>query len=456
MGVSAANYALYYEQLPTKVAAVEAVMIPAHEVNLQEMGGVGDGVTLCTEAFEKSIATLKQMGGGRLKVPQGVWLTGPIVLQSNIELHVERNAIIVFSPDKRLYLDASGRTTPCIRASKCENIAITGEGIIDGNGQQWRPVKRQKMSNTEWERYLEMGGQVTEKGDLWYPWQMKNGYPDIADDAQKQESMRSDLIRMTDCRNLLFEGVTIQNAPRFHLHPCYCENIIIDGVRVRSEWNVQNADGIDLSDCRQALIVNNWVSVGDDGICLKSNKPSTSHEIAGCEDIVVMNNTVNRAHGGFVLGSEIAGGIRRIVVRNNTFSGTDVGLRFKSALGRGGCTEALYISDIMMNDIAGEAIVFQCDYVNRQAGDNGAKPVFTEADKEWAPQFQDIHICSVVCYNCKTGIKARGIQGLSCVKNITINNCTIVYNKDKHLIDQETAQLLMDNVKLLRLGSAEQ
>lgn len=459
INIEATDYKSYYKDLPTEVKAVEAVVIPQNEINLKDVGGVGDGVTLCTEAFEKGLKRLTEQGGGRLTIPEGVWLTGPITLKSNTELHLERNTIVVFSPDKRLYLeknDGVRRVQPCIHASKQKNIAITGQGVIDGNGQQWRPVKRLKSSNTEWERYLDMGGQVTEKGDLWYPWQMASGYPDIADDARKQEGMRNDLIRLSDCQNILIEGVTIQNAPRFHVHPCFCENIIIDGITVRSEWNVQNADGIDLSDCRQALIVNSTVSVGDDGICLKSNKPTKGRDIAGCEDMVIMHNTVNHAHGGFVLGSEIASGIRRIVVRNNTFSGTDIGLRFKSSLGRGGRTEALYISNIMMNDIAGEAIAFQCDYVNRQAGDNSAVTVFTDADRQWAPQFQDIHINNVVCYNCKTGIKAKGIKGLECVKNINISNCTIVYSKNEHLIDQETAQLLMNNVKLLRLGCSQQ
>ena len=455
----AIDYNTCYKDLPTQVKAVEAFAIPQNEINLKDVGGIGDGITLCTDAFEKGLTQLTEQGGGRLIVPEGVWLTGPIILRNNTELHLERNAIVVFSPDKRLYLEKNDeirRVHPCIRASKQKNIAITGQGIIDGNGQQWRPVKRLKSSNTEWERYLDMGGQVTEKGDLWYPWQMANGYPDIADDAKKQEGMRNDLIRLTDCQNILLEGVTIQNAPRCHVHPCFCENIIIDGITVRSEWNVQNADGIDLSDCRRALIVNCNVSVGDDGICLKSNKPTKGRDIAGCEDMVIMNNTVNHAHGGFVLGSEIASGIRRIVVRDNTFSGTDVGLRFKSSLSRGGRTEALYFSNIMMNDIAGEAISFQCDYVNRQAGDNSEIPVFSKVDRQWVPQFQDIHINNVVCYNCKTGIKAKGIKGLSCVKNINISNCTIVYNKNEHLIDQETAQLLMNNVRLLRLGSSQQ
>jgi polygalacturonase len=291
-----------------------------------------------------------------------------------------------------------------------------------------------------------MGGQLTAKGDLWYPWQMKSGYPDIADTPENQESMRNDLIRVTDCENVLVQGVVIQNSPRFHLHPCYCTNVIIDGVTVRSEWNVQNGDGIDLSDCHQALIVNSTVSVGDDGICMKSGKPSQSHPINGCEDIVVEDNTVFHAHGGFVFGSETASGMRRMVVRHNRFSGTDVGLRFKSSMERGGRSEQIFISDIMMNDISGEAISFQCDYVNRHAGKEA--PVYTEAQKKWAPLFQDIHISRVVCRGCKIGIKASGIEGLECVKNITIENSSIVYNKLDKDIDEKTAQLTLTNVKL--------
>ena len=448
-----ADYAKHYTQLPTQVKAVEAVQIPANEVVLTEFGAVGNGVTLCTEAFEKGISKLIKMGGGRLVVPQGVWLTGPIMLKDNIELHLDRNAIVCFSPDKRLFLDKNTeakRVYPCIRASKRQNIAITGEGILDGGGQQWRPVKRGKMSDVEWNQYLDMGGQVTEKGDLWYPWQMMEGSGDIADTPQKQEAMRNDLIRLTDCKNVFIEGVTIQNAPRFHLHPCYCENVIIDGVNVRSEWNVQNADGIDLSDCHRALIVNSTVSVGDDGICLKSGSQQKEPRISGCEDIVIENNTVNHAHGGFVLGSETISGMRRIVVRNNRFSGTDVGLRFKSGVGRGGRTEQLYISNIVMNDIKDEAIVLQCDYVDRPAGSNGKAPLTSQISTLNSPQFQDIHISNVVCRGCHTGIKARGIAGMGCVKDIEISHCTIVYHHNDKQIDEQTAQVTMTDCELVK------
>ena len=449
--MQAGNYSKYYQNLPTPVKQVEDVVISQQEVSLTDFGGVGDGVTLCTEAFRKGIAQLAGKGGGRLFVPEGVWLTGPIELKSGIELHLDKNAVIYFSPDKRLYIEPNGtskRAYPCIRATKCRNIAITGQGIIDGNGQQWRPVKRSKMSDVEWKLYTDMGGQVTEKGDLWYPWQLNSGYPDIADSPVKQEGMRNDLVRFEQCENILFEGVTFQNSPRFHVHPCYCRNIIIDGITVRCPWNVQNGDGIDLSDCHQALIVNATVNVGDDGLCMKSGSQKKGWDVWGCQDILIQDNTVYHAHGGFVLGSETTGGVRDMVVRHNRFLGTDVGLRFKSGLGRGGKTERMYISDIMMADIKDEAIIFQCDYVNRHAGDNGKDPVITDEMRRLAPDFQDIHISRVVCRGAYTGIKASGIKGLDCIHDIDISDCSIIYNKVGKDIDEPTAKLTLVNVKL--------
>ena len=473
MAVHAADYQKYYEALPTPVKAVVPVVIPQNVVNLKDCGAVGDGVTLNTEAFRKGISQLSKLGGGRLVVPEGVWLTGPIVLKDNIELHLEKNAVVYFSPDKSLYVTStastpstaagsaptpavstagkSSRVAPCIKASKCRNIAITGEGVIDGNGRQWRPVKRGKMSDVEWNQYLEMGGQVTEKGDLWYPWQLKSGYPDIADDPKTQEGMRNDLVRFEQCENILFQGVTFQNSPRFQVHPCYCRNVIIDGITVRCPWNVQNGDGIDLSDCHQALIVNSTVDVGDDGLCMKSGSQKKGWDVWGCQDVLIQDNTVYHAHGGFVLGSETVGGIRDMVVRHNRFLGTDVGLRFKSGLGRGGKTERLYISDIMMADIAGEAIVFQCDYVNRHAGDDGGStPTFTDEERRLAPNFQDIYITNVVCRGAGTAIKASGIKGLPCVHDIHISNSTIVYVKQGTVIDDASAQLQLEGVKIQR------
>lgn len=275
LSAKADDYAKHYQNLPVELKQVVEFTIPKYTISIADFGGVGDGATLNTEAFRKAISALTKKGGGRLVVPQGVWLTGPIALKDNINLHIERNAIVLFSPDKSLFLDAEGKSSRCepgIKASKRKNIAITGEGIIDGNGAQWRPVKRSKVSDVEWKRFAAIGGVERQNGSLWYPWNVKAGYKNIGETPEAQEKRRQDLVRLTDCENILIEGVTVQNSPRFHVHPCNSKNIIIDGITVRCPWNAQNGDAIDLSDCHQALIVNSVVDAGDDGICMKSGK----------------------------------------------------------------------------------------------------------------------------------------------------------------------------------------
>ena len=459
---NAKDYSKYYQNLPTEVKPVVEVVIPDNAVSVTDFGGVGDGQTLNTEAFRKAISALVKKGGGRVVVPQGVWLTGPIVLKDNIELHVEKNAIVMFSPDKSLYIDKDGnssRVDPCIKASKRKNIAITGEGIIDGNGAQWRPVKRMKVSDVEWRNFKEMGGVERDNGKLWYPWDMKDGSPNISDTPEAQEAKRNDLVRFTDCENILFEGVTFQNSPRFHVHPLNSRNIIIDGITVRCPWNAQNGDAIDLSDCHQVLIVNSTVDAGDDGLCMKSGKYKENALVNGCEDILIQDNTVFHAHGGFVIGSENICGTRRLVVRQCRFSGTDTGLRFKGGIGRGGETEKVYISDVVMTDIADEAIIFQCDYVNKPAGGaplqlprggesqsaNTAQPKASpregvEGASAFIPRFHDIHINNVVCRGAGTGIYAHGIEGYDCI-DVTIENTKIVNATKETDIDDKTAKV---------------
>ncbi len=449
------RYTKYYHALPVDITPVRRPDIPKNEVNLKDMGGKGDGMTLNSDAFRQAISRLSQQGGGRLTVPRGVWLTGPIELKDNIELHLQKNAIVLFSPDKSLYIDKNPkakRVYPCIRASKRKNIAITGEGIIDGNGAHWRPAKSNKTSDVE--MYVlrnVVGGVDKQDGKLFYPWDAKGGYKNIADSPEKQEKMRNDLLRVTNCENVLIEGVTIQNAPKFHVHPLNCRNVIVDGITVRCPWNAQNGDAIDFSDVNVGLIVNCTVDAGDDGLCMKSNKAKADAPANGCEDIVIEDNTVYHAHGGFVLGSETISGMRRIVVRNNRFSGTDTGLRFKSGIGRGGKTDDLYISNILMTDIRDEAIVFQCDYVDRPAGsDPNAVPTFTDEQRRLAPDFQGIHIDNVTCRGAWTAIKASGIKGLDCVHDIDIRNTTIVYHHNDKDIDPQTARLTLDNVTLVK------
>jgi len=439
------DYDRFYADLPVELARVEPVRIPDRRADIRDFGAKGDGATLCTEAFVEAIKQLSELGGGHLDVPRGVWLTGPIRMQSNIDIHLADNAVIFFSPDRELYVDptpGASRVFACITAIGCANISITGKGVIDGNGAQWRPVKRSKTSDVEWNRFKFMGGVERQNGSLWYPWRLESGYPDIAATPEEQEKMRNDLFRAIRCENILLQGVTFQNAPKFHVHPFNSRNIIIDGVTVRCPWNAQNGDGIDLSDCHRALVVDAAIDCGDDGLCLKSGSPKATG-INGCEDILIRNCTVCHAHGGFVIGSESICGMRRVAVRDCTFSGTDTGLRFKSAAGRGGRTEAVFISGITMTDIIGEAIIFECNYVNRPAGSKASDPGKPEKEAGPArlPEFADIHISDLVCRGTKTAIAAAGIEGMDCIHDITVSNATFVYTKNATAIDPDTAHI---------------
>lgn len=447
MTAMAGDYSTYYENLPVPMTKLAKPVIPAAQVQLTDFGAKGDGVTMCTVAFQKAISALSKQGGGHLVVPAGVWLTGPISLKDNIDLHVERNAIIVFSPDKRdaLKTDDNGKTadraTSGITASKRKNISITGEGTIDGNGEWWRPVKRSKVSDSEWSQFKSMGGTVSSDGQLWYPFGLKN-MPDVASNAEAQERMRAHLIRLTDCENVLIEGVTVQNSPRFHIVPQRCKNVIIDGVTVRCPWNAQNGDAIDIGNSQNVLIVNNVIDCGDDGICMKGGVGDEGVKNGPCENILIMHNTVYHAHGGFVIGSEFCGGMKNIVVRHNTFSGTDTGLRFKSAIGRGGKTENIFIDHIYMTDIKDEAIVFETTYWDNHVG---AKKEEAKKERAFVPDFTDIHISDVVCRGAKTGISAHGDKGM--IHGIDIRNSTIFYTKTATDISAE-CEILMENVNL--------
>ncbi len=445
---AAKGYDSYYTDMPVKMTKVSDFSVPNKSVSVADYGAVGDGQTLCTEAFQKAINELSKSGGGQVVVPFGVWLTGPIELKDNIDLHVEKNAIIYFSPDKSLYVKdtADSRVLPCIKASKRKNVSITGSGTIDGNGAQWRPVKREKVSDVEWKQFKSMGGMETEDGKLWYPYNLKKR-KNIRSDYKVQEGMRNDLVRFTNCENIKFEGVTFQNAPRFHVHPLNCKNVIIDGITVRCPWNAQNGDAIDICDCHVVLIVNSVVDAGDDGLCMKSNFEKENNLVNGCEDILIENNTVYNAHGGFVIGSEDVCGVTRLVVRNCRFSGTEVGLRFKSGLGRGGKTKDLYISNIVMSDIQKEAVIFQCDYVNRHAGREDE--VKENTTPKYVPEFTDIHISNVICRGSKTGVSAKGIEGLNCIYGITIENSTFVYTSNDKQIDEQTTDVKLENVNFV-------
>lgn len=431
------DYSRYYNGLSSSFSEPAAPAIPDNSVSLVDFGGVGDGVASNTEAFRKAISKLEKLGGGHLIVPAGIWLTGPVSLKSFIDLHLEAGSIILFSPDKAEFVDDKGKVKPGISASKRTDVSITGEGIIDGNGEWWRAVKRSKVSDVEWAGFLRMGG--TEDGALWYPFDLKD-YGNIASDMKAQEKMRTHLVRFTECERVLVQGVTVQNSPKFHLVPSRCKDVTIVDVKVRCPWNAQNGDGIDIMNSRNVLIAGCTVDVGDDAICLKAGGGEVGYSYGPCKNVVVVGNTVYHGHGGFVIGSEFSGGIEDVYVFDNTFSGTDTGLRFKSAPGRGGKTSDVVIGNIRMNDIRGEAVVFETTYVNVPAGESGQ----AEQTTEWLPDFSGIRISRVICAGAGIGVAARGDASMI-HDNLISDSVFICSEKDIDL--EDPGMVTLENVR---------
>lgn len=450
-------YDKYYTNLPCAVEHVWPVVIPDYTVTLTDFGAVGDGQTDCSEAFAAAIKHLKKQGGGHLIVPDGKWLTGPIKLISNFDLHLSDNATIIFSPNKELYVqpsdtlrDGSKKCYALVHGSKLENVAITGYGTLDGQGIFWRPVKQKKVSEEIWNNLLEMGGKVMSDGNsknwkIWYPFNLKREYnvPNIASDAITQEKMRPHLVNITDSRNVLIEHVLLLNSPKFHLVPTRIQNLIIDGVNIRCPHWAQNGDAMDPGNVQVALIVNCNISCGDDGICMKGGVGQKGVDAGPQRDFLICNDTVYRAHGGFVIGSEFSGGMQRLVVKDCRFEGTDIGCRFKSAPGRGGWCEDIYCYDIIMKDIVESAFLIQSGYADRGAGVSA-----TDKDNKDAffPDWSNITFRNITCIGSKQAVDIQGFKGKP-VHDILFDRITIIGNKSGIKIEwAENVQFVNCNI----------
>jgi len=379
----------------------------------------------------------------------------------------------LFTADKNEYplVEANWEGLPQMRnqspisATNASNIAITGKGIIDGNGDVWRAVKTDKLTASQWKNKIESGGVLSEDKKTWYPSEgfMKGskmpanpGMISPERDAAFYESikdfLRPNLVLLTSCKYILLEGVTFQNSPAWCLHPLMCENLTVRNVFVKNPWYAQNGDGIDAESCKNVLIENTVFDVGDDALCMKSGRDAEGRKRGmPTENVIIRNCTVYAAHGGFVIGSEMSGGARNIYVNNCTFIGTDIGLRFKTTRGRGGIVENIFIKDVYMKDIPAEAILFDMYYMAKDpvvlAGEKRELPKieFKNVD-ETTPQFRNFHISNVYCNGAEKGIFIRGLPEMH-VKDIVLEN--MVLQATRGIDVQEASGISFKNIKII-------
>lgn len=422
--------------------------------DIRSFGAVNDGVTLNTKAINQAITACATKGGGTVLIPAGLWMTGPIVLQSKVELHAVQNALILFTPDRTQYPlvrssfegVAAARCQSPITAEGLENIAITGKGVFQGSGHVWRPLKRSKLSDSEWKQHIAKGGVVSPDGATWYPsaGALKASIPNnigklingaqIADFEEIRDYLRPNMLRIVDCNNVLIDGVTFENSPAWTMHFVTSKHLTLKQVTVKNPWYGQNTDALDLESCANVLVDGCSFDTGDDGICIKSGRDEEGRKRGiPTENVIAMNTTVYHAHGGFVVGSEMSGGARNLFVSNCNFIGTDIGLRFKTVRGRGGVVENVYAANINMMDIPGEAISFDMYYAAKdpvpQAGEVRELPkVEILPVTEATPVFRKFYINNIVCNGAAKAVFIRGIPEMP-VQDVVFKNMVLKTKK---------------------------
>ena len=435
-------------------------------IDISAKQAAGDGSTLNTEIINHAIDELSRRGGGVVLIPRGVWLTGPVELKSNINLHLDKDAVLLFTKDKDQYKlfatewegHQAMRNQSPLYGENLENIAITGDGVIDGNGDAWRPVKKSKITPAQWDAFVASGGIVSADGKTWYPSESyiegeKTKDAGIIDSSKKQinyasmkDFFRPNLLVLKNCKNILLEKTTFQNSPAWCLHLLMCENITVKNIRVNNPYYAQNGDGIDVESCSNVLIEGSSFATGDDGICMKSGRDDFGRKRnMPTQNVIVRNNIVYHSHGGFVIGSEMSGGVHDIFVYDNSFIGSDNGLRFKTVRGRGGVVSNVYVYNIRMKNIVHDAILFDMYYeaIGSAASDivdNRPEPVTVAT-----PQFQDFKIENVVCDGASRGIFIRGLPEMN-VKNVLLKNIRLDTKKAVEIM--EATNIRVDSLSL--------
>jgi polygalacturonase len=379
--------------------------------NILNYGAKNDSSKLCTQAIAKAISEASKKGGGTIYFPAGKYLTGPIHFKSNITIFMDAGAELHFSDNFDDYLPfVESRYegvdvmsfSPLFYAYKAEKIAITGRGLVNGHGQKWWSAAESKNLSEGRNKWQQLSDSLN-KNIL------------LPDDAKqtKKGFLRPPLFQPMYCKNVLVEGITIVNSPFWTITPEFCENVTVHAVTIENPHS-PNTDGINPSSCSYVHISDCHISVGDDCITIKSGKdlPGRTKAIPA-QNYTITNCTMLSGHGGVVIGSEMSGDVKKIVISNCVFDGTDRGIRIKTTRGRGGVVEDIRVSNIIMKNIKQQAIVLDMQYAKTQP-----EPV-----SERTPKFRNIHLSNITG-DAKQAIFINGLVEMP-IENISFNDIQI-------------------------------
>lgn len=394
------------------------------EFTLEMFGGKGDGIFNNTNAFAMAFMEIARCGGGELVVGNGTYVTGPIEIQGGASLRVEEGAEISFLSRPDLYPPVYTRWEgvecfamhPLIFSSNAKNVSIRGKGTLNGNGKAWwalADAKRDKQM-TPVEPYEKLFAALNP------------GYENQPGGGAGRQSqfLRPSFIEFSNCENVVVEGVKIINSPYWTVHPLYVENLELKGLHIENPRDAPNTDGIDIDSCRNVKIVDCFVSVGDDGIAVKSGSGKDGMRCnVPTENVLIKNCTVRFAHGGLVIGSETAAGIFNVTAENCVLDGTDRGIRIKSRRGRGGTLRGFHFKNISMNDTLCPVAVnmyYSCGEYdpNSDLFSMEKQPVTKET-----PTLRDVSIEGVRAKNCRASAGLVACLPECPVENFLMQDC---------------------------------
>jgi polygalacturonase len=413
-----------WSEVPAILDRIRPPKFPNRDFNVIQFGAVANTGIESTDAIAKAIAACSEAGGGRVVIPSGEFLTGPIHLKSRVNLHVSQGAVLKFVTDPRKYLPVvytrwEGTElmnySPLIYAFEQQDIAITGPGTLDGQADEthWWPWRRTAAR----QKLVEMGAKGTPVSERVFG---------------EGSNLRPNFIQPYRCKNVLIEGITIHNSPMWELHPVLCTNVTVRGVNISSHG--PNNDGCDPESCRDVLIERCTFDTGDDCIALKSGRNDDGRRVGvPIENVIVRECTMKDGHGGVVIGSEISGGARNIFAERCHMDSPhlDRALRIKTNSVRGGLIEHVYMRDVEVGQVAESVVTIDFTY---EEGDTGTHP----------PVVRDVEVRGVKSRKSNYALLLRGYRNAP-ITDVRLMNC-VFYNVAKADV--------IENVKDLRLNNA--
>lgn len=427
-----------WEEVPQILARIRPPRFADREWSVLEFGAVGDNKTDCTSAFQQAISACHVAGGGKVVVPGGEYLTGAVRLLSGVNLEVSKGATLRFKRDPRSYPLVRTQWegvelmnfSPFVYAFQEENIAITGEGTLDGNSdcEHWWPWKGQRKCG--WKQ-----GDPDQSQDRNTLFAMGESHTPVERRVFGEgHYLRPQFIQPYCCKNVLIEGLTLLNSPMWQVTPALCANVTVRGLTLESSG--PNTDGCDPESCSDVLIENCLFNTGDDCIAIKSGRNGDGRRLhTPSENIIIRDCRMKNGHGGVTIGSEISGGVRNVFVENCQMDSPhlDCALRIKNNAMRGGDIENIRVRNVDVGQVAVAGVSIDFLY------EEGAAGTFT-------PIVRGVEVRNLKVRNAKYAVFLRGLQNAP-IEEVRLTDC-IFENATQSSVVENAKDIVVQDVRI--------